>query len=151
MTQTTNRLDALIKRLKDNGHRLTPQRLAIVSALANSSAHPTAEQIHKMILKDFPTTSLATVYKTITMLKEQGEIIELSFGDMGSRFDARDAAPHPHIICTRCGSVFDLDVEEAFESVDFNVLATRMADKTGFRIESYRLDFYGICSKCQDK
>lgn len=149
MTQTPNRLDALIKRLKDNGHRLTPQRLAIVSALANSTAHPTAEEIHKMILKDFPTTSLATVYKTITMLKEQGEIIEMSFGDMGSRFDARDAAPHPHIICTRCGKVFDLDVGESFDAVDFDAVSKLMAEKTGFRVESYRLDFYGVCSACQ--
>lgn len=151
MTQTATRLDSLIKRLKDNGHRLTPQRLAIVAALANSSSHPTAEQIHKMILKDFPTTSLATVYKTITMLKDQGEIIELSFGDMGSRFDARDAAPHPHIICTHCGQVFDLDVGEAFDTVDFEAVSKVMAEKTGFRIESYRLDFYGVCSKCQNK
>lgn len=151
MTQKPTRLESLIRRLKDNGHRLTPQRLAIVAALANSTAHPTAEQIHKMILKDFPTTSLATVYKTITMLKEQGEVIELSFGDMGSRFDARDADPHPHIICTQCGQVFDLDVGEAFDAIDFDAVAKTMAQKTGFRIESYRLDFYGVCSKCQDK
>ncbi len=151
MTQSPTRLDSLIKRLKDNGHRLTPQRLAIVAALANSASHPTAEQIHKMILKDFPTTSLATVYKTITMLKEQGEIIELSFGDMGSRFDARDADPHPHIICTQCGQVFDLDVGETFDAIDFDAVSKVMAEKTGFRIDSYRLDFYGVCSNCQNK
>ncbi|MEX1348783.1 MAG: transcriptional repressor [Desulfobacterales bacterium] len=59
----------MIQKLRDNGHRKTPQRLAIVNILAKSEGQPSAENIHVQIKKEFPTTSLATVYKNIVLRK----------------------------------------------------------------------------------
>jgi Fur family peroxide stress response transcriptional regulator len=92
------RLDELLQRLRKAGHRLTPQRVAIVRQLLERDDHPSVEQLHTAILAEFPTTSLATVYKTIHLLKQLGEVLELGFGELGSRYDGRHPpAPAPHL------------------------------------------------------
>ena len=65
MSDPKERFEIIIQKLRDNGHKITPQRLAIVKILAKSDGHPTVENIHVRIKKDFPTMSLATVYKII--------------------------------------------------------------------------------------
>ena len=65
------RLDDLVARLRSAGHRITPQRLAIIKTLVDSGEHPSVEQIYRRVRKDFPTTSLATVYNTLERLKEK--------------------------------------------------------------------------------
>ncbi|MBZ2172562.1 Fur family transcriptional regulator [Nitratidesulfovibrio sp. SRB-5] len=140
---TRTRLASLLERLRDNGHRLTPQRVAIVRALIEHDGHPTVEQLHQSILPDFPTTSLATVYKTIALLKEDGEVLELGFGELGSRYDGRHPEPHPHLICTRCGAIADYSLQELDE------LVARMAAATGFAVTSHRFDMFGLCPACR--
>jgi len=136
------RLDHLQRVLRERGNRLTPQRVAILRALVTNDSHPSAEQIHGEILRDFPTTSLATVYKTIALLKELGEILELGFGDDGSRFDGRKPYPHPHLICTKCGAILDSEVD------NFNKLIDNLASKNGFSVQTHRFDIFGLCSAC---
>ena len=140
---TRTRLATLLERLRDNGHRLTPQRVAIVRALVEHDGHPTVEQLHQSILPDFPTTSLATVYKTIALLKEDGEVLELGFGELGSRYDGRHPEPHPHLICTRCGAIADYSLQGLDE------LVARMAAETGFAVDSHRFDMFGLCPACR--
>ena len=142
-TSGPDRLKFLMARLKEQGHRLTPQRLAILDVLAKSVGHPTVEQVHQAILPVFPTTSLATVYKTIALLKQEGEVLELQFSDLGNRYDGAKPYPHPHVICTRCGAIVDP------EALDLDQITSRMAEETGFVIKSHRLDFYGLCPACQ--
>jgi len=72
-TTRQQRLQLILDRLAERGRRITPQRLAILRMLTESEKHPSAEQLHQAILKDFPTTSLATVYKTLHLLKEEGQ------------------------------------------------------------------------------
>ena len=141
-----DRLSALLDRLRARGHRLTPQRVAIVRALLGHEGHPSVEQLHKEILPDFPTTSLATVYKTIHLLKEQGEVLELGFGELGSRYDGRRPLPHPHLICTRCGAIADPagDNPEAMEE-----LVATLATQAGFTVTSHRFDIFGLCPACR--
>jgi len=130
--------------LKEQGHRITPQRLAILKILASSEDHPEVEWVHQEIRPDFPTTSLATVYKTISLLKELGQVLELGFADRGSRYDGNKPYPHPHLICTRCGAVADPEFP-AMEN-----LALEMANRSGYEINNHRLDFFGLCPKCKD-
>ena len=107
MTNPDIRLQHIIKVLREAGRRITPQRLAVLRILAESKKHPSVEAIHHEIKKEFPTTSLATVYKTITLLKEVGEVLELGFADGGCRYDGNRPYPHPHVICTGCGAIVD--------------------------------------------
>ena len=127
----------------ENNHKLTPQRLAIVKILSRSEGHPDVEKIYEHLQDDFPTMSLATVYKTINLLKREGEILELEFSDLGNRYDGRKPYPHPHVICTECGKIIDpshLDLEE---------ITSKMMKETGYKILTHRLDFYGVCPNCQ--
>jgi Fur family peroxide stress response transcriptional regulator len=140
---TAERLKTLFQLLRRRGHRLTPQRVAIVRALAAHAGHPTVEQLHREILRDFPTTSLATVYKTIALLKEHGEVLELGFGEFGSRYDGRRPKPHPHLVCTRCGTILDPDCDGLDE------LVRSLASRSGFSVASHRFDIFGLCPACR--
>lgn len=133
----------MVTRLKARQYRLTPQRLAVVRILAENDEHPTVEKIHGRVKADFPTTSLATVYKTLAVLKELGEVLEIGFGDGSNRYDGVNPRPHPHLICTRCGQIQDPDM-------DFlDGLNERVAAETGFQVTRHRLDFFGLCAECQ--
>jgi len=88
--------------------------------------------------------SLATVYKTISLLKREGEILELEFSDLGNRYDGRKPYPHPHVICTGCGKIIDPS------HLDLDEITSRMMAETGFKIMTHRLDFYGLCPNCQE-
>jgi len=138
-----DRLQTLVQKIRQHGHRLTPQRMAILRILADSTGHPTVEQVYEQVRAQFPMTSLATVYKTVTLLKEEGEILELSFGGESSRYDGHNPHPHPHLICIRCGTILDPDLAL------FNDLPREICDKYGFQMVNHRVDFFGICPACQ--
>ena len=139
------RLEQMLERLKANELRITPQRYAILNVLAHSYEHPSAESIHTKLIEHYPTMSLATVYKTINLLKKEGEVLELGFSELGNRYDGNKPYPHPHVICTECGKIVDpsqLDLED---------ITNKMMAETGFKIVSHRLDFMGICPDCLSK
>ena len=139
------RLQELTSKLRDRGHRLTPQRMAVLRILAASEGHPTVQQIYDQIQADFPMTSLATVYKTVILIKDMGEVLELGFSDDGNHYDGNKPFPHPHLICTKCKSIIDAEI------TGLGTLPQLMEQATGFEILSHRLDFYGICPHCQDR
>jgi Fur family peroxide stress response transcriptional regulator len=117
--------------------------MTVLKILAASEGHPSVERVYEQIKPDFPMTSLATVYKTVTLLKEMGEVLELGFGDGSNRYDGNKPYPHPRLICTQCGAIKDLEVSGLSD------VPRQVAQDTGYRIVSHRLDFFGICPKCQ--
>ena len=137
------RLQQMIERLKGSDCRITPQRYAVLKILASSSDHPSAESIHAKLIEHYPTMSLATVYKTINLLKREGEILELEFSDLGNRYDGKKPYPHPHVICTECGKIIDPS------HLNLDEITSKMMVETGFKILTHRLDFYGLCPECQ--
>ena len=139
------RSDTIIKKLRENGHKLTPQRLAIVKILARSEGHPSVEDIHGQIVKAFPTMSLATVYRNIVLLKSLGEVLELGFPDGSNRYDGNKPYPHPHVICIKCKKIVDPDLDSLDD------MKKEVAAETNFKILNHRLDFFGICSNCMAK
>jgi Fur family peroxide stress response transcriptional regulator len=138
------RLQEMVLKLQDRGLRITPQRLAILRALAFSDGHPSVEQIYEKVRADFPTTSLATVYKNIALLKELGEALELGFADGSNRYDGNRPYPHPHLVCIRCKKIIDPDLPSLVD------LTAQLSKETGFSVVSHRLDFFGLCSACQE-
>ena len=137
------RLETMIGKLRDRDFRITPQRLAVLKILAESNGHPSVEDIFRQVRPDFPTTSLATIYKTVNLLKEIGEVVELDFSDVSNRYDGNRPYPHPHLICTKCRTIMDPDM------VTVEDLSKELARKTGYQILSHRLDFFGVCPHCQ--
>lgn len=140
------RTQELLERLRQRGHRLTPQRVAIIRALVEHPGHPSVEQLRQALAPQFPTMSLATVYKTIAFLKEQGEVLELGFGELGSRFDGLRPEPHPHLICTRCGRICDPDWNC---QPGLDTLVQALAEHSGYQVSHHRLDLFGLCPDCR--
>ncbi|AGW12870.1 Fur family transcriptional regulator [Megalodesulfovibrio gigas] len=140
------RLERMLARLKEEGHRLTPQRVAILRVLAESAGHPSVEQVHQRVLRQYPNTSLATVYKAVTLLKQRGEVLELGFSERDNRYDGARPEPHPHLICTACGAILD---PQTHDPGVLEEMARRVAAETGYAIAAFRLDFYGLCPACQ--
>ena len=137
------RLQQMLEKIQGLDFRITHQRLAVIRVLAASDGHPSAEQIFEKVRAGFPTTSLATVYKTIALLKELGEVLELGFPDGSNRYDGNMPYPHPHIVCSGCGKIVDPEV------VGLDELENQIVRKTGFKILHHRLDFFGLCEECQ--
>jgi Fur family peroxide stress response transcriptional regulator len=102
------------------------------------------ETVYAAVKPTFPTTSLATVYKTVALLKELGEAVEIGFGDGSNRYDVRMPEPHPHLVCMQCRRIIDADLES------LSHLTESLAQSTGFQILSHRVDFYGVCPDCQN-
>lgn len=143
MSSPTDRFDEILNKLREREFRITPQRIAILQAFLDSDEHPSVEQVYVQVRTSFPTTSLATVYKTVTLLKEVGEILEISFTDGCKRYDGNKPYPHPHLICTRCKKIIDPEVSL------LNQMTADVAKITGYRIESHQVEFFGICPPCQ--
>jgi len=139
------RLEELVARLREQGHRLTPQRMAVLKTLVTNEEHLSVEQIYDRVRVDFPMTSLATIYKTVAVLKEMGEVLELGFSDGSNRYDGSKPYPHPHLICIKCKNIVDIDIST------LDALSQKIAQKTGYRIVNHRLDFFGICPQCREK
>lgn len=135
----------MIYKLKENQHRITPQRMAVLKILAESKGHPTVEKIYEQVKKHFLTTSLATVYKSVALIKELGEVLELGFTDGSNRYDGNKPYPHPHLVCIECRTIMDPSLSALTD------VTQELIQETGFRITNHRLDFFGICPECQKK
>lgn len=139
------RVDRILSKIRERDFRLTPQRLAIIRILAASTVHPSVDDVYREVRDRFPTTSIATVYKTIALLKELNEVLELGFPDGSNRYDGNRPYPHPHAICTRCRKIMDPEISSVDE------LSEEMKQKTGYTISFHRLDFFGLCPECQKR
>jgi len=139
------RVDEMLSKLKSRDFRITPQRMAILKILAASEGHPSVDAIYQEVKALFPTTSLATVYKTVSLLKELNEVLELGFPDGSNRYDGYNPVPHPHAICMTCKKIMDPEL------MNIDELSEEMSRKTGYKIFHHRLDFFGLCPDCQQK
>ena len=144
MNQHEIRFIEMQKALKKHKYKVTPQRLAILKILAYNISHPKIDEIYKILRKTFPTTSPATVYKTVAVLKELNEVLEIQYSDKGNRYDGLTPIPHPHICCTVCNKVFDI------QAINFDDLINKMEKETGFEIHHVRMDVNGICQECRN-
>ena len=132
----------LVERLRKWSVRVTPQRLAIASAVLNSTDHPTVQQIYERVRDSFPSMTLATIYSTLAVLERSGLIQELPFQKM-SRYDA-NMDPHVNLVCIQCENVIDADAgQEAVAG-----LRNRILSESDFEIAWQRVDFYGWCPQC---
>ncbi len=145
MTNPQVRFEQLMGKLRQSEYRLTPQRVELIRLIAASDGHPSAARLYEQIKVQFPTMSLATVYKTLDLLKELGEVLEIGLRD-DSHYDGNKPYPHPHLICTKCQKIMDGELDTAVEAI-----VQEVEQNFGFQIQKHQLDFYGICPDCQVK
>ena len=138
-----NRLLEMRAALETRGVAITAKRARLLEFLVRSEDHPSVSEIHDGVRRSFPTTSLATVYNTIELLKDARQVLEIEFSGAANRYDGRSPQPHPHIICLRCHRIGDLDLAEPSESLD------AVSAATGYKVVHQRTDYYGVCPACQ--
>jgi Fur family peroxide stress response transcriptional regulator len=143
MNTHQNSINEIITQLRARGMRMTPQRMAVLNTLVGNREHLSAEAIYERVRGTHPMIGLATVYKTVAMLKKMGVVNELNFNKGQALYDGSGGEPHPHFVCTQCNCIIDIEGE----SID--TLSTEIAQKTGYEINNYRLDFFGVCPECQ--
>ena len=130
-----------IEALRKKGYKATPQRIAICRFALNSRDHPFARQVYDEVKKIHPTVSLATVYKTLGVLKKLNLIQELNLPQRQARFDSY-MKPHINLICLQCGSIADLEDNSAIE------ITRKVAAAAKFKPKGQRIDIFGTCRKC---
>lgn len=125
--------------------RYSKKRQAVLDCLRGTTEHPTAEWIYARLKPVYPDLSLATVYRNLNQLEEAGLIRSMGSVNGQERYDA-NVRPHPHVVCTRCGRMVDV------EELPFSEETVHWVEETtGFRIESTSLRFSGLCGECREK
>lgn len=135
-------MDQIASIFREKKLKLTPQRLAVYNYLLNTTSHPSADVIYTDIHIQYPTMSLATVYKALKTLVDVGLIQEINVGEGNFRYDG-NSAPHPHLQCIGCGRVDD------FKDLSLDNLNTLAEEHTDYRIVTNKVYFYGYCTNCQ--
>ena len=136
-------LEQIVSSLRDEGLRITPQRIAIVDYLLKTEDHPSAELIHKVVRKRYPMVSLSTVYKTLDLLKEKKLVNEIEV-EGEARFDAH-TDEHINLICMKCGKINDIDEEYLKE------IQVKAAKKSKYLILKSNFELHGYCNSCKSK
>lgn len=105
-------------------------------------SHPTADELYARVRKRLPRISLATVYRNLEMLSDNGVIQELDTTGKLKRFDG-DPSKHTHIVCVNCGKVDDIE----YEGKENPFTSIRSAG--GYKVLKFRIEFDGVCPECE--
>jgi len=134
-------LESVVQRLEEQRHRITPPRLAVVTALLDRSGHFSVDDI----LSRLPEVGRATVFRTMKLLSEMGVLCRVLLEDGSLRYRVSHRQDHHHhLVCVSCASVQELDA-----CIDPDVLGD-LARSTGYEIEGHWLEFFGRCAACRN-
>lgn len=122
--------------LRQGGVRVTRQREVVLKVLTEADDHPDAAELHRRAQALDDTVSLATVYRTLSVLEREGVVQRLSFETGGARFEVADAAHHDHIVDVESGEIIE------FRSDKIEQLQREIAALMGYEILHHRLELY---------
>ena len=131
------------KMLKEHSLKATFQRMTILSAL-DTMGHANIEEIYETVLKTHPTISLATVYKNILTMVQEGVVVEVPISGGKSKYELK-REEHLHLICKKCGSVSDMPMQESIKEE-----TEKIARSSSFKPFRRQINIYGICRNCRD-
>ena len=139
-------LDQFKTLLRSNTLKFTKQRELILKFLYENEGHFTPEDIYMLIKKSYPDVNIgiATVYRTLTLLENEGIASSISFGAQGKKYEFGMRKHHDHLICTGCGEIiefFDETIEDRQEEI---------AKKFNFKMQDHTMKIIGLCEKCQE-
>lgn len=128
-----------IEKLKQSGLKVTPQRLAIIEFLSEYG-HLSIAKMYELVKEKFPSISLATIYKNVNAMIDNGFLKEVKIIGEDSRYEL-NYGEHSHVVCRECGKVVDIDIET-------QSLFKEAGKKSNIMVESSSMVFYGICKEC---
>lgn len=143
-TMVEKRAAQIVRDVRASGHRITPQRVAIIREFIARQDHPSAEDLYVSLVADYPMMALSTVYNTLSLLAEIGEAIEVSPATPETRFDP-DVGDHCHLTCLSCNRIVDLPMEACAHAQE--LIATVRGQ--GFEPVRQVYQVFGYCAECR--
>jgi Fe2+ or Zn2+ uptake regulation protein len=141
----TERVEAIITKIRDGGGRATNTRRATIGVLLNSGqAHLSAEDIVSQVKLQHPDVAESTIYRNLATLEELGVVEHVHLGHGPSTYHLAEDG-HEHLLCERCGKVIEVPEET------FAPLADQLATTYGFRIHPRHFAIMGLCRRCQSR
>jgi Fur family ferric uptake transcriptional regulator len=132
----TDPIKDIVQLCKEHGLRLTGPRKIIMQVLLRSTDHPDAVELHRRVSKIDPGIAIATVYRTVNMLRDKGILERHTFADGRARYETINHEHHDHLVCVDTGDVIE------FRSDEIERLQEEIARARGFEIVSHRLEIY---------
>jgi len=129
--------------MKDK-RKYSRKRDSILQVIKSSYAHPGAQTIYEKLKPQIPDLSLGTVYRNLKLFRENGDVAFVGTINGEERFDG-NITPHPHICCTSCGKITDLDDNLKVEFSEHMPMHI-----PGFTIDIRNLTLYGLCDQCKE-
>lgn len=127
----------------ENKRNYSPKRQAILNVLLSTKEHPTVEWVVAEVRKQYPNISVATVYRNIAQLKEDGHVVAVGTVEGHERLDGT-TKNHPHFICRNCGAVIDVSL-----TAEEDAMCHSINEQYGMSAERCDITFWCCCSKCQ--
>ena len=122
---------------------MTPQRRLILQVLEESNGHLDADVLYDRVKARDPVVSLATVYRTLAVLREIGLVEEHRLGQDHGHYEAVREEPHYHFTCLRCGKVIEFDTSLVPQ------VEQELCEQEGVHVISTHLHVSGYCAQCQ--
>jgi len=126
--------------LKQNDLKATIQRTSILKSI-DQAGHINIDDIYEDVKEQYPTLSLATIYKNIILMQQNNVIIEVPMNGQKSKYELKKE-DHIHLICQECGSITDSKLHRKTE---------KMLIVTDFQLKSSQINLYGLCKTCQNQ
>jgi Fur family transcriptional regulator, ferric uptake regulator len=136
---------AILGALEGAGYRLTAPRRALASLVAGRSGHFTAEELLEESRRGRYGLGRATIFRSLEVLDELGLVERLDLPTGEHAFVACEPAHHHHVVCSSCGRTAGAS-DHGLERV-----ASAIGAETGYRIDTHRLELFGLCPECQVK
>jgi Fur family ferric uptake transcriptional regulator len=132
----------LIEELKSHGIRVTPQRAIILDAIDRATGHFTAEDVYSAVQKVSTYINIATVYRTLELLKELEMISDADMGSSAVHYALRTHGPHHHAICRTCGRSFE------FPHTLLESAINNLNEQFDFVADAHHVVIFGWCTQC---
>ncbi|MBI4478599.1 MAG: transcriptional repressor [Acidobacteria bacterium] len=134
----------MLTKTASSARRTSIQRQLVHQIIEAAHDHPTAQTVFERARKKMPSISLGTVYRNLQLLVGQGILLERKIGNRPARYEAQRRR-HYHISCVQCGALEDLAVPYQ------EVLDRRVQRMVRYELREHRMEFYGVCPRCQSK
>ncbi len=130
----------LYRKLKQNGYRLTRQRLCVLDILLHSPQ--SVEKIHQRLIEKNIKIHKVTLYRILDLFAQFGFVGNTHLKGKTKHYELHSPLHHHHLVCNTCDTVEDVSLRE-------DLLLKEVKRNTAFRIDSHHLEFFGVCAKCQ--
>jgi Fur family transcriptional regulator, ferric uptake regulator len=129
--------------LRQQGHRVTPQRLMVLDVVKRNGQHLTADEIYAAVLPQHPYVNIATVYRTLQWLQEVGLVAPIMIGNGPVRYEYIWGTTHHHLVCQSCGREYEIGDDI------LDTLKTQLLERYGFMAHLNHLALPGRCATCR--